>query len=133
LHRWTYDMKGELLGAPFFEETPCVRLRSTPLTTWNGLLFTGPRDPRKDLAHITTMADWNFDGYVLDSVRVDEYDMNWKAYVETALEDYEICQRLDRGRRALYESGQDDQGPYHAPMETAEVHFHVWLHRKLGR
>src|ERR1044072_3766019 len=90
LHRWTYDMKGELLGAPFFEETPCVRLHSTPLINWNGLLFTGPRDPRKDLAHITTNADWNFDGYVLDSVRVDEYDINWKTFVETYLEVYHV-------------------------------------------
>jgi choline monooxygenase len=53
------------------------------------------------------------------------------AYVETALEDYEICQRLDRGRRSLYESGRDDAGPYHSPMETAEVHFHEWLHSRL--
>jgi phenylpropionate dioxygenase-like ring-hydroxylating dioxygenase large terminal subunit len=264
LHRWTYDLKGELLGAPFFPETPCVRLQSTPLINWNGLLFTGPRDPRKDLARITTAADWDFYGYVLESVRVDDYDMNWKtfvetylevyhvnpyhpglgnftdcenftvdygeehsiqlvaakaglerpgtpvyrkwheaclqqlngktpkygalwaayypgltfewypnvlvvshliprsptrttnvvefyypeeivqferefidaqqaAYVETALEDYEICRRLDRGRRALYEAGQDDAGPYQSPMEDAEVHFHEWLHRKLGR
>jgi choline monooxygenase len=263
LHRWTYDLKGELLGAPFFPETPCVKLHSTPLINWQGLLFAGPRDPRKDLARITTAADWDFNGYVLDSVRVDEYDMNWKtfvetylevyhvnpfhpglgnftdcenftvdygdeysiqlvaakaglerpgtpvyrkwheaclkqldgrtpkygalwaayypgltfewypnvlvvshliprsptrttnvvefyypeeivlferefidaqqaAYVETALEDYEICQRLDRGRRALYEQGLDDAGPYQSPMEDAEVHFHEWLHRKLG-
>jgi phenylpropionate dioxygenase-like ring-hydroxylating dioxygenase large terminal subunit len=264
LHRWTYDLKGELLGAPFFDDSPSVRLHSTPLVSWNGLLFAGPRDPRRDLAQITTMADWDFSGYVLDSVRVDEYDMNWKtfvetylevyhvnpfhpglgnftdcenftvdygeeysiqvvaakaglerpgtpvyrkwheaclrqldgrtpkygalwasyypgltfewypnvlvvshliprsplrttnvvefyypeeivhferefieaqqaAYVETALEDYEICRRLDRGRRALYEQGLDDAGPYQSPMEDAEVHFHEWLHRKLGR
>ena len=44
LHRWTYDLKGELLGAPHFPESPCVKLHSTPLTRWNGLLFTGPRD-----------------------------------------------------------------------------------------
>ena len=75
LHRWTYDLKGELLGAPLFPETPCVKLHSTPLINWNGLLFAGPRDPRKDLARITTMADWDFSGYVLDSVSVDEYDM----------------------------------------------------------
>ena len=55
------------------------------------------------------------------------------AYVETALEDYEICQRLDRGRRSLYEQGVDDAGPYQSPMEDAEVHFHEWLHRRLGR
>jgi choline monooxygenase len=264
LHRWTYDLKGELLGAPFFPESPCVKLHSTPLTSWNGLLFTGPRDPRKDLARITTHADWDFSGYVLDSVRIDEYGINWKtfietylevyhvdffhpglgnftdcnnfsvdygaehsvqivaakaglerpgtpvykrwhdaclkqldgrtpkhgalwatyfpgltfewypnvlivshliprsprqttnvvefyypeeivlferdfieaqqaAYVETAIEDNEICERLDRGRRALYEQGLDDAGPYQSPMEDAELHFHEWLHRKLGR
>jgi phenylpropionate dioxygenase-like ring-hydroxylating dioxygenase large terminal subunit len=264
LHRWTYDLKGELLGAPHFAESPCVKLRSRPLMNWHGLLFTGPRDPRRDLARITTAADWHFGGYVLDSVRVDEYDINWKtfietylevyhvdpyhpglgnftdcnnfsvdygedfsvqivaakaglgrpgtptyrrwheaclkfldgrepkqgalwmtyypglmlewypnvlvvshlvprsptrttnvvefyypeeialferefveaqqaAYVETAIEDNEICQRLDRGRRALYQQGIDDAGPYQSPMEDAEVHFHEWLHARLDR
>jgi phenylpropionate dioxygenase-like ring-hydroxylating dioxygenase large terminal subunit len=263
LHRWTYDLKGELLGAPHFPESPCLKLQSTPLTRWNGLLFAGPRDPRQDLARVTTMADWDFTGYVLDSVHVEEYDFNWKtfietylevyhvnpfhpglgnftdctnfsvdygeeysvqivaakaglqrpgtpayqrwqaaclqqlagrepkrgalwatyfpgltfewypnvlivsnliprsptrttnvvefyypeeiacferefveaqqaAYVETALEDKEICERLDRGRRALWQQGLDDKGPYQSPMEDAEVHFHEWLHRKLG-
>ena len=115
LHRWTYDLKGELLGAPRFAESPCVKLHSTPLTNWNGLLFAGPRDPRKDLARITTMADWDFSGYVLDSVRVDEYDINWKTFVETYLEVYHVdffhpglgnftdCENfsVDYGERAL--------------------------------
>jgi phenylpropionate dioxygenase-like ring-hydroxylating dioxygenase large terminal subunit len=264
LHRWTYDLKGDLLGAPHFGESPCVKLRSRPLSDWNGLLFTGPRDPARDLAKITTAADWDFSGYVLDSVRIDEYNVNWKtfievylevyhvdpfhpglgnftdcnnfsvdygeqfsvqivapkagfakpgtpaykrwheaclkhlggrepkqgalwmtyypglmlewypnvlvvshliprsptrttnvvefyypeeialferefveaqqaAYVETAIEDTEICERLDRGRRALYENGMDDAGPYQSPMEDAEVHFHEWLHARLDR
>src|SRR5919198_2468277 len=71
LHRWTYDLKGQLLGAPHFPQMPCAKLHSTPLTSWNGLLFAGPRDPRRDLARITTREDWDFSGYVLDSVRVD--------------------------------------------------------------
>ncbi|MBV8033022.1 MAG: aromatic ring-hydroxylating dioxygenase subunit alpha [Betaproteobacteria bacterium] len=263
LHRWTYDLKGELLGAPHFPESPCVKLRSTPLKRWQGLLFAGPRDPQKDLERISTLADWDFSGYVFDSMRVDEYDINWKtfietylevyhvnpfhpglgnftdcenfsvdygaeysvqivaakaglnrpgtpvykkwqeaclrqldgrepkhgalwatyfpgltfewypnvlvvshliprsptrttnvvefyypeeivlferefieaqqaAYVETAIEDNDICQRLDEGRRALYEQGLDDAGPYQSPMEDAEVHFHEWLQAKLG-
>jgi phenylpropionate dioxygenase-like ring-hydroxylating dioxygenase large terminal subunit len=241
-----------------------VKLRSTPLTEWQGLLFAGPRNPRQDLAKITTAADWDFSGYVLDSVRVDDYDVNWKtfvevylevyhvdffhpglgnftdcnnftvdygehhsvqivapkaglerpgtptykrwhdmclkfldgrapkygalwmsyfpgvmlewypnvlvvshliprsarrttnvvefyypeeialferefveaqqaAYLETAIEDNVLCERMDRGRRALYEEGLDDAGPYQSPMEDAEVHFHEWLHKRLGR
>jgi choline monooxygenase len=264
LHRWTYDLRGELFGAPHFAESPCLKLRSRPLRNWNGLLFTGRRDPARDLAGITTAADWNFSGLVLDSVRIDEYHVNWKtfletylevyhvdpfhpglgsfadcndfsvdygeefsvqivapkagfakpgtpaykrwheaclkhlggrepkqgalwmtyypglmlewypsvlvvshliprsptrttnvvefyypeeialferefveaqqaAYVETAIEDNEICERLDRGRRALYEQAMDDAGPYQSPMEDAEVHFHEWLHARLDR
>jgi phenylpropionate dioxygenase-like ring-hydroxylating dioxygenase large terminal subunit len=264
LHRWTYDLKGELLGAPHFPESPCVKLHSTPLASWHGLLFTGPRDPRQDLARITTAGDWDFGSYMLDSVRVDEYNVNWKtfietylevyhvepfhpglgnfadcnnftvdygtdysvqivaakaglarpgtptyrrwqeaclkyldgrepkqgalwmtyypglmlewypnvlvvshliprsptrttnvvefyypeeialfergfieaqqaAYVETAIEDNQICERLDRGRRALYLEGRDDAGPYQSPMEDAELHFHDWLHARLDR
>lgn len=26
LHRWTYDLKGELIGAPHFADTPCMNL-----------------------------------------------------------------------------------------------------------
>src|SRR5919201_1308566 len=90
LHRWTYDLKGELLGAPHFPETPCIKLASTPLSRWNGLLFAGPRNPQADLARISTAADWNFDGYVLDSVRVDEYNINWKTFIEVYLEVYHV-------------------------------------------
>jgi phenylpropionate dioxygenase-like ring-hydroxylating dioxygenase large terminal subunit len=263
LHRWTYDLKGELLGAPRFAESPCVKLASTPLTSWNGLLFRGPRDPRVDLAGVSTREDWNFDGYVFDSMRVDHYPINWKtfievylevyhvdffhpglgnftdcdnfsldrgeeysvqiapaknrlakagspvyrkwheaclkyldgseprhgalwltyfpglmlewypnvlvvshlvprgpqltsnvvefyypeeialferefveaqqaAYAETALEDGEICTRMDRGRKALLEQGLDDAGPYQSPMEDALVHFHEWIRTRLG-
>src|SRR3989442_1835145 len=39
LHRWTYDLKGELIGAPHFGETPCLNLSKTSLQNWNGLLF----------------------------------------------------------------------------------------------
>ena len=262
LHRWTYDLKGELLGAPQFPENPCVKLHSSPLTRWNGLLFTGPRDPRQDLADFGCSEDFDFSGYVLDRVETTDYATNWKtfvevylevyhvdflhaglgnfadcnnfhvrygecnsvqvmtakkgltapgtpvyrrwqdaclkqlrgktpkygalwatylpgltlewypnvlivsnliprspglttnvvefyypeeivhferdfieaqkaAYAETALEDDEICRRLDRGRRALWQQGLDDAGPYQSPMEDTMVHFHEWLRRGL--
>ena len=51
---------------------------------------------------------------------------------EADLEDV-AGQVRDRGRRALYESGMDDAGPYQSPMEDAEVHFHEWLHARLDR
>src|SRR5947207_7267705 len=53
LHRWTYDMQGELLGAPHFPENPCLNLARTPLQNWRGLLFAGARDVAKDLASLS--------------------------------------------------------------------------------
>ena len=263
LHRWTYDLRGELLGAPHFPESPCVRLASTPLRNWNGLLFAGPGDPQRDLASLSVRDDFDFSGYVLDKVVVEDYPFNWKtfmevylelyhvepyhpglsnfadcgnfrieygknwsvqviaakaglaragtpvyekwhraclkhldgeppkygalwmtyypnimlewyphvlvvstaiprapsltmnmvefyypeeialferefidaeqaAYNETALEDGVLCARMERGRRALYEQGLDDAGPYQSPMEDAEVHFHEWVRAGLG-
>ena len=263
LHRWTYDLKGELLGAPRFPDNPCVKLESTPLTNWQGLLFAGPRDPRKDLAAMSTRGDFDFSGYVLDRVETTDYRCNWKtfvevylevyhvdpfhaglgnfanvdgfhidagehysvqivpaknglaapgtpvyrkwhdaclkqldgktpkhgalwasyfpgltlewypnvlvvsnliprspelttnvvefyypeeivhferefieaqqaAYRETAIEDDEIQQRMDRGRRALMKQGRNEVGPYQSPLEDALVHFHEWLRRNLG-
>jgi phenylpropionate dioxygenase-like ring-hydroxylating dioxygenase large terminal subunit len=89
LHRWTYDLKGELLGAPHFPESPCLKLASTPLTHWNGLLFAGPADPAQALAGMDT-SDWDFSGYVLDRVTIEEYDVNWKTFIEVYLEVYHV-------------------------------------------
>ena len=46
------------------------------------------------------------------------------AYLETAREDAELCTRMDRGRRALWEQALEDAGPYQSPMEDALRHFH---------
>jgi phenylpropionate dioxygenase-like ring-hydroxylating dioxygenase large terminal subunit len=90
LHRWTYDLKGELLGAPHFPASPCLKLASTPLRSWNGLLFAGPADPGAALTGMKTLGDWDFSGYVLDRVMVDEYQMNWKTFIEVYLEVYHV-------------------------------------------
>jgi phenylpropionate dioxygenase-like ring-hydroxylating dioxygenase large terminal subunit len=55
------------------------------------------------------------------------------AYIETAIEDGEICTRMDRGRKALYAQGISEAGPYQSPMEDAVVHFHEYLRRELNR
>ncbi|MCC6532937.1 MAG: aromatic ring-hydroxylating dioxygenase subunit alpha [Burkholderiales bacterium] len=54
-----------------------------------------------------------------------------QAYIETAVEDEVICNRMTEGRRALYLQGRDDVGPYQCPMEDGMRHFHEFLHRHL--
>ena len=90
LHRWTYDLKGELLGAPHFPDNPCLNLSKPPLQNWQGLLFAGKRDIARDLAKFSLAADFDFSGYVLDHVQTNEYQQNWKSFIEVYLEDYHV-------------------------------------------
>lgn len=55
------------------------------------------------------------------------------AYLETALEDDEIAERTDAGRRALYRRGEDDRGPYQVPLEEGMQHFHGWYRQVMGQ
>ena len=48
------------------------------------------------------------------------------AYMETCLEDDEIGERMDAGRRALMMRGDNEVGPYQSPMEDGMQHFHDW-------
>ncbi len=91
LHRWTYDLKGELIGAPHFGETPCLNLSKTPLQNWNGLLFEqNGVDVAKIMGQLGVTKDLDFSGYMLDHVEVHECDYNWKTFLEVYLEDYHV-------------------------------------------
>lgn len=54
------------------------------------------------------------------------------AYRETAIEDEEICVRMDRGRRALHARGVSQVGPYQSPLEDGMMHFHEYIRRELA-
>ena len=54
------------------------------------------------------------------------------AYMETCVEDDEIAQRMDAGRLALLQRGDDEFGPYQSPMEDGMQHFHEWYRREMG-
>jgi choline monooxygenase len=91
LHRWTYDLKGELLGAPYFAESPCLNLNNYPLQNWNGLQFAGGRRTvAQDLAKLGPLSEFSFDGFMLDHVEVHECAYNWKTFIEVYLEDYHV-------------------------------------------
>jgi phenylpropionate dioxygenase-like ring-hydroxylating dioxygenase large terminal subunit len=91
LHRWTYDLQGTLMGAPHFPEKPCLNLAATPLQNWNGLLFNSPRNIAADLTGLGFLGNFDFSGHVLDRVMVDEYNFNWKTFIEVYLEDYHVA------------------------------------------
>jgi choline monooxygenase len=91
LHRWTYATNGQLLGAPHFQQDPCLNLNNYPLREWNGLLFEdNGRDIQADLAHMGPRSQLDFTGYTLDHVELHECNYNWKTFIEVYLEDYHV-------------------------------------------
>ncbi|HEX5373273.1 MAG TPA: aromatic ring-hydroxylating dioxygenase subunit alpha [Aquabacterium sp.] len=95
LHRWTYNLQGELIGAPHFEHDPCLNLNNYKVRNWNGLIFEdNGRDIAADLAGLEHRfapgGDLDFSGYVLDKVELHECNYNWKTFVEVYLEDYHV-------------------------------------------
>jgi phenylpropionate dioxygenase-like ring-hydroxylating dioxygenase large terminal subunit len=53
------------------------------------------------------------------------------AYMETCVEDDEIAQRMDAGRKALMARGVSEVGPYQSPMEDGMQHFHEWYRNNI--
>ncbi|MCX8567313.1 MAG: choline monooxygenase [Glomeribacter sp. 1016415] len=91
LHRWTYALNGELLGAPHFPDRPCLNLDRATLHNWRGLLFdTNGRNPLHDLAMLSN-SHLDFSGYLFNHVEVHECNYNWKTFVEVYLEDYHVA------------------------------------------
>ncbi len=91
LHRWTYDLKGELIGAPHFDENPCLNLSKTALQNWNGLLFEqNGYDVMQKMAQLSVTKDLDFSGYMFDHVEIHDCNYNWKTFIEVYLEDYHV-------------------------------------------
>jgi choline monooxygenase len=54
------------------------------------------------------------------------------AYMETCIEDDEIGERMDAGRKALFARGENQVGPYQSPMEDGMQHFHAWYRQQMA-
>ena len=94
LHRWTYDLTGQLIGAPHFANDPCLNLNNYRLQHWNGLVFEaaaeGGRSIADDLASLGPRKELDFTGYVFDRMFMHECNYNWKTFIEVYLEDYHV-------------------------------------------
>ena len=91
LHRWTYNLHGQLVGAPHFDQDPCLNLRNYPLQNWHGLLFEhNGRNLSADLAALGDASALDFSGYVFHRAHLHACDYNWKTFIEVYLEDYHV-------------------------------------------
>jgi hypothetical protein len=71
-------------------------------------------------------SEYYFDREIAESRR-DFVETGLAVLDEVTGEDQAAAERLFAGRRALYERGENDQGPYQMPMEQGLRRFHECL------
>jgi choline monooxygenase len=86
-----------------------------------------PKGPR----HTTNVVEFFYPEEIAAFER-DFVDAHQAAYLETCVEDDEIALRMDAGRSALLQRGDNETGPYQSPMEDGMQQFHEWYRREMG-
>ena len=112
-------------GAIWLTYYPHVMVESYPHVLVVSTLF--PRGPRKTLNLIEFFYPEEIVAFEREFVEAQQ-----AAYMETCVEDDEIALRMDAGRRALMQRGDDEVGPYQSPMEDGMQHFHEWYRAAMG-
>jgi phenylpropionate dioxygenase-like ring-hydroxylating dioxygenase large terminal subunit len=124
-HAWTYNLRGELIGAPLMDEVDDFRkqehhLHSIHTAQWEGFIFINLSDDPEPFEQafnplIDKFSAWNLP-HLLSLRRIDyQVKANWKLIVQNYSECYH-CPLIhpDLVRRTPYRSGQNDlfEGPY---------------------
>lgn len=85
-----------------------------------------PKGPRKTLNVVEFFYPEEITAFEREFVEAQQ-----AAYMETCVEDDEIALRMDAGRKALMDRGDNEVGPYQSPMEDGMQHFHEWYREVL--
>ena len=105
---------------------PNVMIEWYPLVTVISTIYPlGPLACRNvvEYYHPADLAQWP-DGKEMASLAA-------RAYLETAVEDNEIGERMQAGRYALMRRGTLEFGPYQDKLEAGMEHFHRYIRGQL--
>ena len=120
-----YDSIMPKYGAIWLTYYPTVMVEWYPHVLVVSTLY--PKGPQKTLNVVEFYYPEEIASFEREFVEAER-----AAYWETCTEDDEIALRMDAGRRALYERGDDETGPYQSPMEDGMQQFHEWYRRAMG-
>ncbi|MBC5784175.1 aromatic ring-hydroxylating dioxygenase subunit alpha [Ramlibacter sp. USB13] len=112
-------------GAVWLTLYPNVMVEWYPNVLVVSTLF--PRGPRKTLNMVEFFYPEEIQAFEREFVEAQQ-----AAYMETCVEDDEIALRMDAGRKALMDRGDNEVGPYQSPMEDGMQHFHEWYRDAMG-
>jgi choline monooxygenase len=121
-----YEGRLPSVGAMWFMLYPNVMIEWYPLVTVISTIYPlGPLACRNvvEYYHPADLAQWP-DGNEMASLAA-------RAYLETAVEDNEIGERMQAGRYALMRRGTSEFGPYQDKLEAGMEHFHRYIRGQL--
>lgn len=145
-HSWTYDLGGQLIGAPYMSETPGFdvadfRLKELACETWQGFIYVSLQDhpaPVADrLSELTKrVAPFRMADYEPVFEREETWNTNWKCLVENFMDAYHL-HRVHRNSFGKYGSSEDqtvlfpgeDAFTYHYVQEDEASHS-VFAHEE---
>jgi phenylpropionate dioxygenase-like ring-hydroxylating dioxygenase large terminal subunit len=99
-HSWTYELDGQLIGAPFMDKTPDFNVANHKLTelaceTWEGFIYVSlqarptPIDER--LGGLTKLVSgFRMADYVPVFAEEETWNTNWKCLVENFMDAYHV-------------------------------------------
>ena len=119
IQRYHADRAQPQFGAVWFAYYPLLMIEVYPQTVVISYLI--PRD----VSTTSNVIEFYYPKDIVDN-HPSYIVAQQEAYLETAREDEELCQRMHDGRRALFEKRQNRSGPYQEPLETGLRHFHAW-------
>jgi choline monooxygenase len=149
-HSWTYELGGQLIGAPFMKQTADFdtadhKLREIRCETWEGFVYVSldqnARSITGQLAELgEIVGDFRMANYVPVYEAHDVWDTNWKCLVENFMDVYHLHRvhsdsfskygssenqtKLFPGNDAFaYHYVQDDPGPHSVKAHAANT----WL------
>jgi phenylpropionate dioxygenase-like ring-hydroxylating dioxygenase large terminal subunit len=113
-------------GAVWLTYYPTVMVEWYPHALVVSTLF--PKGPQKTINLVEFFYPEEIAAFERELVEAEQ-----AAYMETCVEDDEIALRMDAGRKALWERGDDEVGPYQSPMEDGMRHFHEWYRKEMSK
>ena len=122
-----YDGRLPAVGAMWFILYPNLMIEWYPLVTAVSTIYPqGPLSCRNvvEYYHPVDLDEFS-DGAEMASVAAN-------AYLETAVEDNEVGERIQAGRFALMRRDTSEFGPYHEMLEAGMEHFHRFIRSKLN-
>lgn len=149
-HSWTYELDGQLVGAPFMKETPGFdvrshRLRELPCDTWQGFVYVCLDPDAAPLSQqLNTLSglvgDYRMKDYVPVFAQQETWNANWKCLVENYMDAYHL-HKVHRDSFAKHGSSEakttlfdgEDAFTYHYVQEdegpkTVQAHpDNTWL------